>query len=313
MNIQQYQRIHDAVNKSGTPDISKGLSGWQCQAQTVRGAILEARRQVDEEKAELSKVYNAEETKRRAASLESTYEGIARLGVEKLEAGLEAVINAKREQFKKIALTAPSDEQLRLLQSMSMRDDLTDGEIAAVAADMAGNLQALKALGSIARKTGHDFPKIVTAEEMESDLNAAEQFSRNMLHSIETPEDDLQYNQKCFWSYRDVGLPKATYDKLDHVLYAAVQLQPVEDTRSEQPAKEKPTEPPKPLPVVHVTDGVDNLEWLSARYGVKKAAIIAENPDAGLDRVKSTDRLPADLALTITPSAEYAAQTGESA
>lgn len=305
MNSTDWARIHNAVNHSGTPDLSKGFGGWQRQAQITRAAILEAKRQIDEEKRGLSEIYSQKETERRAAALDASYQGITRLGLEKLEKGLEAVVAAKRKQFHDVALTPPSADQLRLLQAMAMRDDLTDSEISEVAADMAGNLQALKALGSIARKAGHDFPKTVTAEEMEADLATAERFSRDMLRSLEAAPDSLTYNQICFWNYTDTGLPKATYSKLDSVLYAAVQLQPKEDTAEDKPAREKALELTKPAAIVHVTDGLDNLTWLATKYHTRIPAIIAENPGAGLESIGTTDRLPADLTLTVTPGADF--------
>ncbi len=305
MTSAQWTKVHNAINKSGTPDLSKGFEGWQKQAQITRSAIMEAKRQIDEEKAGLSEIFSQKEVERRSAALDSSYKGITRLGVEKLEKGLEAVVAAKRERFKEVALSAPTPEQLRLLQAMALRDDLTDGEIAEVAASMSENLQALKALASIARKQGHDFPAVVTQEEMERDLTTAERFSRDMLQSIEVPDEAQTYHQRCFWNHINTGLPKATYEKLDRVTFAAVQVKPEPKENPESKPAAKPQEPPKPATVIHVTDGIDNLSWLATKYHTRIPAIIAENPGADLDKVKTTDRLPADITLTITPGEGY--------
>lgn len=304
MNATQWARIHRAVT-GGNPDPTQGFSAWQRRAQTVRGAILEAKAQTDAEKRGLSEIYSAKETERRTVALENAYNEIVNLGVEKLERELEAVIDSKRQQFKKIALTAPTDEQLRLLQAMALRDDLTDGEISEIAADLAGSLQALKTLGSIARKAGHDFPHTVTAEQMQEQLATAEEFSRSMLRSVDKPDNDLGYNELAFWKYTDKATPKAIYGPVDSPLYSAVQLQPKEDKAEDKPVKAKPQEPPKPSPVLHITDGVDNLAWIATKYHTRIPAILKENAGMGLERIGTTDHLPADLTLTITPGEGY--------
>lgn len=309
MNIAQFEKIYNAVNRSGRPDVSKGLAGWQKQAKVTRGAILMAREQVNAEKEKLN-IYNDEEKRRRSAELDRTLNDIIRLGREKLTAALDAVIEAKRQQFKRVALSAPTESQIRLLQALALRDDLTEGEVSEIAADMADCLQALKSLGSICRKAGLDFPTVITQEDFENQISAARQFSVDMLNTIDTPSDALDGIPTTFWIYEGKGPANAYYTPLDTPRFAAVQQnQDSENTTNdggEKPKKKVHLDTRiKTRPVKHVTDGVDDLVFLSTRYDAKIRDIVASNPDAGLDLDHNTQSLPRGLTLTITPGEGY--------
>lgn len=311
MNPTQYKKVFDAVYRSGEPDPKRGFSGWQVLAQNIRKAVQEAERQYEADRNELYEIYSKQEAERRLTSKTEELNDIKRFAVKKLEDALEDVRAEKEKQFQDIALAPPSPGELRLIQTLALRDDLSDEEVSSVAATLGHSLQALKALGSIARRNGLDFPALITAEAFNESMNQAEEFCRNMLYSMNKSDSALGYDETCFWRYTSTGRPAAIFNPLDKPLFSAVQIKRNTDNDNQDQqnqANEKKPRPEKikPRPVRHQTDGVDDLVFLSRKYGVKMKDIIRENPDAGLGDLESTTTsLPRGLVLNITPGEGY--------
>ena len=292
MNIINLNRIYNSVYHSGDPDRSKGFAGWQHKAQITRKALLQAKLEMDAQLAEWRETYTEKAIEPMFGELLNEYHGIRDVALRKLEDELNAVVDEKRGQYEKIALTAPSDEQLRLIQALSYRDDLTDSEVAQIAEKMNGSLQALKALGSVARKAGLDFPHTVSTEDFERAVDEAVQYAHTALFDIDTPQKELGYNSVCFYEYSGVGLPHAVFDPLDSPMFAAVQ--------SGNESTEK-----HPLPTATSTDegkdvtmwsrvtlgGNESLSTIAAQFHTTTAAIRQANPQANLDRLYSGQKI----------------------
>ena len=217
------RKVFDAVYRSGTPDNTKGFRGWQHKAQITRKALMAAKDEINKQLAEWRETYTEKAIQPMYADAMEDYAGLRKIAVEKLEAAIVDVEKEKREQYRKIALTAPTDEQLRLIQALSLRDDLTADEVYTISEQLGGNLQAMKALGSVARQAGIHFPRTITTEEFESALDKATQYARNVLNSIDAP--NLGYNDHCFYNYTGTGWAHMVFDPLDSPMFAAVQEQ----------------------------------------------------------------------------------------
>ena len=233
MTIKNYQTIFDTVYHSGNPDAAKGFCGWQRKAQITRGALLKVKEKIASDLKELRETYNEKTVQSLYADMMSDYGTIKAAAEKRLLTGLDEIVAEKRKQYRKIALTAPTDEQLRLLQALALRDDLTENEVTAIAESMGDNLQALRSLGSIARKNGLDFPSYGTVDEFENALADAEQYCKETLYDLDA--DELGYFAKCFYDYEGIGLPAIKFRPLDEPLFAAVQKpqEPTENAESE--------------------------------------------------------------------------------
>lgn len=233
MTIKNYQTIFDTVYRSGDPDPKRGFAGWQHRCRITRAALMKVQEKIENDVAEARETYNERTVQSLYADMMSDYGTIKAAAEKRLLTGLDEVVTEKREQYRRVALTAPTDEQLRLLQGLALRDDLTDNEVAAIAEDMGDNLQSLRALGSIARRCGLDFPTYGDINEFEDALKDAEQYCRDTLYDLDVK--DLGYFSKCFYDYEGIGLPAIKFRPLDEPLFAAVQKpqEPTENAESE--------------------------------------------------------------------------------
>lgn len=228
------RKVFVAVYRSGNPDSSKGFRGWQHKAQITRKALLAAKAEIDKQLAEWRETYTEKAIQPMYQNAMEDYAGLRKIAVDKLEAAIADVEKEKREQYRKIALTAPTDEQLRLIQALSFRDDLTADEVYTISEQLGDNLQAMKALGSVARQAGIHFPRTITTEEFEDALGKAAQYAHDVLYSIDKPE--LGYNDHCFYNYDGTGWAHMVFDPLDSPMFAAVQEQ--NDKAAEKPNTE---------------------------------------------------------------------------
>ena len=223
-------RLYNALHRdSDHPDKSKSLQSWQRHCQVVRCAIMEIKAEHREHIAELSKRYVPHVVDEMSNSEWDIVQKAINERVSELHRDLEEIVASKKTQFQKISLSPPTEEQVRLLQALALRDDLTSAEVGRIGEQMCGNHQALRALRSIARKNGIQMIEPPTVEAFEDSLSRAEEFCSDMLRLIDEDNEKMGYNGKCFYDYEGVGTPKAVFDRLDSCLYAAVQLEPVED------------------------------------------------------------------------------------
>lgn len=221
--IINLEKIYKAAYEAGSPDKAKGFSGWQKRAQITRKALMKAQEERDATVAEWKRTYTNAALAPKLDELNEEYSQLRKIAIDRLDAALDEVIDEKRKQFRTVAMSAPSEEQLRTLQTLSLRDDLTTQEVSEMAETMSNSLQAMRALGSIARKAGLYFPKLITNEEFEDQLNDAASYARSNYDLIDVPEKALGYNGVSFFNYTDTGLAKMKFSAVDRPLYAAVQ------------------------------------------------------------------------------------------
>lgn len=231
MNLFDAKRIVDAVYRESNPDKSKTLQGWQKRAQVVRSAILQLKREHKEAAAEFYEKYLPKVANEMSQELWGHADEVINERVNELRADLREILDGKREQFNKVGLSAPSDEQLRLLQTAALRDDLTEGEVSRMGAAMSSNFQAMRALRSIAKKSGLEMVAPPSVEDFEASLTQAEELCTNMLNFIK--DEELGYFARCFYDYDNAGQAKTLFDRLDNCLYAAVQVQEEPEAQEE--------------------------------------------------------------------------------
>lgn len=267
MNGTNASKVFDSVYRSGNPDSSKGFQGWQHKAQITRKALMAAKAEVDGQLAKWRETYTEKAIEPMYREAMEDYAGLRKIAVEKLKAAILDVEKEKREQYRKIALTAPTDEQLRLIQALSLRDDLTESEVYTISEQLGENLQAMKALGSVARKAGIHFPRTITTEEFEDALGKATQYAHDVLNSID--KADLGYNDHCFYNYTGTGWAHMVFDPLDSPMFAAVQEQ------NDKAAEKKSAEAKEGGEMwTRVTlNGTEYLSTVAAQFHVSEAEI----------------------------------------
>lgn len=190
-------------------------------------------------------------------------------------------MEAKRKQLSK-CLDAPSDEDLRLLSVLRMRNSLTDGELATASEKLNGNLQSLRTLADIAADRDLYFPHVADAGELDEMLIRAEQFARESVESISTPVEQMSYLDRCFWTAPGTGPAVAFFEPVDNLRFTSPQdkrgLELVGDLGNPNAA------------LVYCT-GNESLPLIAIQFGVSTADIQTANPNLDCNHLRNGDEL----------------------
>ena len=266
MNYQNYRLIYVRAYNAGHPDKTKTLKAFQRRAILTRSAIQALDEEYRRDLNELGETYSAKEFDRRREALDHEYNEIVRIAKAKCLEDLEDVLNGKREQFDK-SCGAPTEEQLRLLQVLSMRNNVTETEIRMTAAKMNDNIPALRLLAEIAKKHDVLFPNIGDADELDAAISSAEGFAKEMIDSIGVVDDQkLTYQQFSFWRHPDTAtVADSFFAPLDESIFVA-----------QQQKQEKPT---KANAVKVYLRGDEYLAGIADQFGIDSEEIRKANPD----------------------------------
>ena len=295
-------RIFDAVYRSSNPDRSKGFCGWQTRAQATRKALMAVKEAKADKLAELKEDYTPKLYNPMYEEMERDYAAVREAVVKKLMDDLDNTVREKETKYSEAALTAPTPDQLRLIESLTYRDDLTPSEISKIAASMADNLQALKALGGVVREKGFTFPRIKTDEDFETDLQRAVDFSKNMLTFLDSDRADLGYYALEFYEYADPTTNAPYYyEAIDDPVYSAVQLADIGKptnttttaTTSNTPTTATVTAEGEPLEMwtEATLTGGEYLHVIADQFHVDSAAIREANPQADLSHLYAGQKI----------------------
>ena len=298
-NLINASRIFDAVYRSSNPDRSKGFCGWQTRAQATRKALMAVKQAKEDKLAELKEDYTPKLYNPMYEEMQKDYASVREAVVQKLMDDLDGVVAEKEAKYKAAALTAPTPDQLRLIESLTYRDDLTYSEISKIAESMADNIQAVKALGGVVRQKGMHFPRIASDEDFENDLQKAVDYSKNMLTYLDTDRSELGYYGLEFYEYADpTTAAPYYYADVDNPTYSAVQLEDIgKPTTTDATSNTLPTakvtaegEPPEMWSEVTLT-GTEYLHVISDQFHVDTAAIREANPQADLSHLHAGQRI----------------------
>ena len=277
INLAQYQKTFDRAMNTGHPDTALTLKSFQRRAGVTRGAVMML---TDEYKADLKKLqatYSPKEFEARRAALDEEYNGIVKIAKQRLTDDLNEVLEAKRKQFDK-STGAPTEAQLRLLQVLSMRTEMTQSEITLTAEKMNNNIPALRLLRDIAKRHGIDFPDVGNADKLNEAIDNAEQFSLEMIESIANPE--LTYQQTCFYDYPDSQTVADYYfGPLDQSILVAAQAKPPK------------VEPGEHNAVKVYLRGDESLAGIADQFHINSEDIRKANPDRDSFDFKEGDTL----------------------
>ena len=276
MAIKIYQNIFEAARRGGNPDQAKTLKGFQRRSAIVRAALQEAEKKYLADLNELGETYSAKAFDERRKPLDNEYSELLKFARQRCEDDLQTVIAAKRDQYAKCS-GAPSDEQLRLLQALQMRSEVSAHEIQYYADQLADNVPALRVLREIAQKNGVPFPDVGNAEVFEEQLSAARDYALEMLESMgETDDRELNFRQLSFWKYPDTTTEAdAFFGPLDGSFLTAPQkserVTDADGAETIEPGK-------KPNAVKVFLRGDESLGGISMQFGLDSSEIRAANP-----------------------------------
>lgn len=194
--------IANAMRANNQPVSKNTVRHFQKLCQQRRAECLKAVKRFEAEKAQILETWAPKRAEEKISDLRISLEGDIAVSKSELALELEDMMKAKRAQFKKVALSAPSEEQLRLLQTIEIRaDDLNPAEVAGLAENFADCHQAMRTLAYLARKSGITVVVPDSAEAFEKSADEVHERLYRLIDEIDTPESELGYVEVDFFNY----------------------------------------------------------------------------------------------------------------
>lgn len=284
-NSQYYSRLIESTINPGNAKKSGTFRAWQDMAIRARKALQTVRADYDDADKELIGTYTSTVYLQKKAELDAKYNAVVDDVKKKLTDSLDSIIESKRQQFDRCS-GAPSAEDLRLLQALSMRSSLTIAEVANVVGKLNGNVQSLAVLRDVAEKHGIHVPTgATTPEEFDASLERARNFSIDRLNEIDVPIKESGYKARAFYDYPDHrGEASHLYTPLDANQLTTEQIS--EATRQAQQAAARAQEP-EVTPAAAKTGEGDVLPmWAEVTVANEYLSTIARQFHTTTDEIK---------------------------
>lgn len=125
-----------------------------------------------------------------------------------LKKEIEETRKAKIEQLDKAVSTAPTTEQMTVLQTLSLHSNIAESELRAIAGQMKNNYAALQVLRDIAEKNGY-FLGVPSFERIRENINKVSDYAIKTLDEV---EDVNNYWRMAY--YGDYNNGKSIYEQL---------------------------------------------------------------------------------------------------
>ena len=197
--LQNYQSLFDAVYRQTNDADYFTVKGWRSRSREVRQILQQIKVKHDEMLEGLKRVYSEELLAKTRANLDGEYNEALDVARSHIRNDINAVLSEKRKRFD-AAHAAPTQDQINLLQVLSMRSKVEPGEVIAVVPQMAGNLQALRLLSEIADKSGVYFPSLPTEADFERDVEIVKDWGRYAAEDVALTDDESGYSMRVFWA-----------------------------------------------------------------------------------------------------------------
>lgn len=273
----EYLRVYEsAMRQRGKPAEARSLDSWRKNCAVIRQAVMSVKAVFEAEKKRMWGDLKADAYFKAIEPLQANYNFVLEQARTMMKNELKSVLNAKREQLSK-CLDAPTEDDLRLLNVLNLRTSLSASELAAAADKLNGNINGLRALGDIARRSGLSFPDYGNLDRISHDLEAAERFANTMIKNVDS--SDPTYFERMFYDHTELIMPQ--FEDVDTDFFTTAQEAVV-------PSGFAPSSPVSEIPVgkqanacrVYLT-GSESLLCLASQFNCTIAAIKEANP--GID------------------------------
>lgn len=199
-----YFHAGPAMERDFTPDVSKTIRALGRQLISQRKHVLKEADRIAAEKAEVNEVYSVKLAAEKCAALDSELRSVIESEKGEARAAVAELIKSKRERFESVALTPPSEEQVRLLQAVSLRAaDLSLQEVTKLCEKLADNHQALRSLAYLAKQSGINVTVPAEAADFEENISELSDYLSAMVSALDKPDGSLNYLQVEFYNYPD--------------------------------------------------------------------------------------------------------------
>lgn len=216
-NYTANAKIHDAVYEiTNNPDASHTILNFRERAKASRKKILDAKQKAEADKAGLFDIYSQRLATEKTAEINEALRLFIDGEKDSLRNLANDIMSGKRTRFKEIALKAPTDEQIRMLQALQLRaNNLTAEEVASVAETMANNHQALRSLAAIAEQSCIHITVPATVEQVEENFSEVEEYLADMISAVDAKTHNYQQTEFYFDGDVKAGYLKVVVDAMD--------------------------------------------------------------------------------------------------
>ena len=180
--------------------------------------IYKAQKDADSELTEIKKsgIYSDIYIQRKESELKAEYETLVAKSRKEIEDLVAEVISTKRTAVNRMLTTAPSREQIDLLQSLEMQGkSLSETEINVILPELTDNYRALKTMQSIAKNVGFNvvLPAQYNYEDIKQNLDRAEAYLNDRIKDMGRPVREWHLASDCFYGPIKYNLSAEEWEK----------------------------------------------------------------------------------------------------
>lgn len=213
-DARNYAKTLEAIFPTKGEKAHCSFSEWRNAVHLVRDLLIQRLDEINTEKKRIDLEYSINRAAEKKKAIDEDYTKMCDIARDIARQDFSKVISAKRDAFRN-SMKAPSEEQLRLLTALSLRQSVGSDEISYFAEIMADNLPALRCLSDVAKKNDVSFPYILTSNDLDSYINQSVDAMEKYLPSIGKEKKDLEYDEMCFWLTNDHFRESPSMDALD--------------------------------------------------------------------------------------------------
>lgn len=187
-------------NASAGKDKKRTFAGIQREMQDLYFFLSNERAILDSELNELKDVWSNKVIAERRTKLISEFDEMAKEAVEATRQDIETLTSAKMDKIGEMLATAPSEEQLRLLSALQMREDIDHTELIHILPVFFENYQAMKVLSAIGKRNGIalGLPSQLDCRTLFETLNEATDYLLNACDEFSKEWKDVSIRYHAF-------------------------------------------------------------------------------------------------------------------
>lgn len=321
-NLRNFDVTLKSIFKEANKPSESSFAKWIERAKLCREALLENQRQHADELKKMEGIWAARVVDEKRKQFQEEETGILQIAKDLILEDLDAVLSAKEAKYHE-AMSAPTDEMIRLLTVLQMRADsgeeLSSSDFANAASYVSSNFHALKQLSNLAKNSGIPFPRLT--DSFYEDISTAREGANNLLSSLDKPEKSLGYYETLFWKTGHAGLAQEAFDKLDRLSYLTVTPEDVNQVAIDKAVREKArkcSEAGDTTPAASKfcskvkLNGLEDIAVVSEQFHTSRAAIAELNPGMDLDHLyKGGELFIPSTKFTYTPGSTSAVQESQ--
>ena len=219
--VRERGDVFSAVYCPPDSDDFFSFSAWKSRAQQTRDIILDHKHRNADAYEKLQRIYAGDALKQQKQNLDDQLFQLTETARALIKADFNNVMTAKKNQ-RELAHDAPSDQQMRLLQVLSLRTSIAPDEIAAAAERCSDSIQALRVLHDLADKNDIYFPDLPSESDTTKAVDSLTELRDIVATDCAVDTNEMGYMQRVFWTTPSWGLNAPAVEMLDNPRFLRV-------------------------------------------------------------------------------------------